>query len=65
MKIIKPMVPKKRKGNREKMTAKKTGTSLVMSMWATLHAEVLEAYGNESGGVVSLRPTASSARSFL
>lgn len=41
MKIMSPMVPKKRKGKREKITTKKTGTSLVRSMWATLHAEVL------------------------
>ena len=65
MKIIKPIVPRKRIGKMVTMITKKAGALLVGSIRPTLHAEGLRARGIGQVGVVSLRPTASAARSYL
>jgi hypothetical protein len=65
MKIIKPIVPRKRIGKMVTMITKKAGALLVGSMNPTLHAEGLRVWVDESGRVVSLRLTASAARSYL
>jgi hypothetical protein len=63
--MMKPTVPRNRKGKMAAMNTKKAGALLVGSMNPTLHAEGLRARGIGQVGVVSLRPTASAARSYL
>ena len=65
MKMMKPTVPRNRKGKMAAMNTKKAGALLVGSMNPTLHAEGLRVWVDESEGVVSLRLTASAARSYL